>query len=618
MPRRGACALPAGARTGCACDYARHPARAGSASSTIATCCRACRPWPRRTGSFLPVGRRLVSAAGRRCSPTGSTLSVPGDQRALVPGPAAVRGDVPGRTGAGRYRARFEFAQPADGIDLMAGPWVVREKIMPRAERRAAAPAHLFLPRPGRHAGPGGRLPATTRARYLERYGEEIGAYPFTEFSVVASPLPTGFGMPTLTYLGAEVLKPALHPRHLARPRGAAQLVGQRRATSTTPSGNWSEGLTTFMADYAYKERRVRRGGARDAAGLAARLRRACRPAATSPLAELPLAHPRRRGGGRLRQGGDAVRDAARCRSARRPSAAGIRAFWAGAALPHRRLERSCRRRSSSASGSCRSDAFFEQWLIGARRRGGDDRAGAMPAARPARASLTTRPCEQSGPAARAAPAASGSESDGPRRDALDRRASAVRRRRSTLPVDAVPRGACVSIPKLRVWRRAGPRRSCRPSSGSGCIAPGAAGGGRRPRAIGAVREAAAGAGRSACSSVPHAEPVRGRAEARAASRDAARRHCMRPSMRRWPAPACRRVPPTPGLRGGAQVWTVMRAEARDAAGRGLGPGRRRPALRSSARCRTTAGRAGWWRRRGGSRRPRGVGRAGHGGAGSA
>ncbi len=43
--------------------------------------------------------------------------------------------------------------------------------------------------------------------RYLELYGEEIGAYPFTEFSVVASPLPTGFGMPTLTYIGAEVLK---------------------------------------------------------------------------------------------------------------------------------------------------------------------------------------------------------------------------------------------------------------------------------------------------------------------------------------------------------------------------------------------------------------------------
>ena len=64
---------------------------------------------------------------------------------------------------------------------------------------------------------------------YIEFYSGWIGEYPFSEFSVVSSPLQTGFGMPAMTYLGIDVLAPAVHPRDIARPRSAAQLVGQRR-----------------------------------------------------------------------------------------------------------------------------------------------------------------------------------------------------------------------------------------------------------------------------------------------------------------------------------------------------------------------------------------------------
>ena len=42
--------------------------------------------------------------------------------------------------------------------------------------------------------------------RYIALYAERIGAYPFSEFSIVSSPLPTGLGMPTMTYLGESVL----------------------------------------------------------------------------------------------------------------------------------------------------------------------------------------------------------------------------------------------------------------------------------------------------------------------------------------------------------------------------------------------------------------------------
>jgi hypothetical protein len=88
---------------------------------------------------------------------------------------------------------------------------------------------------------------------YLDRYESEIGEYPYSEFSVVSSPTPTGFGMPTLTYLGIDVLQlPFIRSTSLGH-----EVLHNWWGNGVYPdyrSGNWSEGLTTFMADYAYKE----------------------------------------------------------------------------------------------------------------------------------------------------------------------------------------------------------------------------------------------------------------------------------------------------------------------------------------------------------------------------
>ena len=195
--------------------------------------------------------------------------------------------------------------------------------------------------------------------RYLERYGDEIGAYPYTEFSVVASPLPTGFGMPTLTYLGADVLRlPFIRATSLGHEVlhnwwGNGVYVDYAQ-------GNWSEGLTTFMADYAYKEREsaeaareMRQGWLRDFAAVPAGSHRSS--------GFVPFAHARRRGRRRIRQVGDAVRHAARRASARTPfgaaSAGSGRASDSGrrhgtTCAPHSSKRRADRCRRSSTSGS--------------------------------------------------------------------------------------------------------------------------------------------------------------------------------------------------------------------------------------------------------------------------
>jgi aminopeptidase N len=229
-------------------------------------------PMASEQGSFLPAGSGWYPAPAA-LFPFRVTVSVPSDQRALVAG-QLLSESLPSDA-AGRYRASFEFAQPADGIDLMVGPWVVRERMLPRANGDPLRLRTYFFRDLDAIDGLADGYLADT-ARYLERYGEEIGPYPFTGFSVVASPLPTGYGMPTLTYLGAAVLKlPFIRATSLGHE--VLHNWWGNGVHVDWDKGNWSEGLTTFMADYAYKEaesadaaRAMRLGWLRDFAALPA------------------------------------------------------------------------------------------------------------------------------------------------------------------------------------------------------------------------------------------------------------------------------------------------------------------------------------------------------------
>ena len=198
-------------------------------------------------GSFLPAASNWYPAPGALFS-YRVKLSLPGEQRGLVAG--RLIDEVLPHDGEKSYAATFQFAQGADGIDLMAGPYAVREKLVPR---RRAAPLRLrtyFYP----------DLDALANdyledsRRYIDLYAEKIGEYPYSEFSIVASPLATGFGMPTLTYLGAQVLRlPFIRATSLGHE--VLHSWWGNGVYVDYAAGNWAEGLTTFMADYAYKER---------------------------------------------------------------------------------------------------------------------------------------------------------------------------------------------------------------------------------------------------------------------------------------------------------------------------------------------------------------------------
>ena len=88
---------------------------------------------------------------------------------------------------------------------------------------------------------------------YLKLYEGLLGKYPFGQFSVVSNFLPTGYGFPTFTLLGQEILRlPFIKDTSLGH-----EVLHNWWGNSVYvdyESGNWCEGLTTYLADHYYKE----------------------------------------------------------------------------------------------------------------------------------------------------------------------------------------------------------------------------------------------------------------------------------------------------------------------------------------------------------------------------
>ena len=168
--------------------------------------------------------------------------------------PAGQKGLAAGRQrraveSAALYTAEYEFAHPAEGVWLMTGPYQVSQRSFTLEDGTPVTVRTWFHPEISGLAD--GYLQDSVR--YLERYSRLIGNYPFGDFSIVSSPLPHGLGIPSLTYLGREVLRlPFIRATSLGH-----EVLHNWWGNGVYPewtSGNWSEGLTTFMADYAFRE----------------------------------------------------------------------------------------------------------------------------------------------------------------------------------------------------------------------------------------------------------------------------------------------------------------------------------------------------------------------------
>lgn len=199
-------------------------------------------------GSFLPAGGAWYplpyDSAGPLLHRYALTVDLPATQRALA------AGDLTQDTlRDGRRSQRFEARQDGEGADLMAGPWQQTTRALRARDGRTLTLVTLFHPELAAEAE--GYLDAAAQA--LTQFEARFGDYPYSRFSIASSPTPTGFGMAGLTYLGIDVLRlPFI--RHTSLPHEIAHNWWGNGVHLAPDSGNWSEGLTTFVADYAQRE----------------------------------------------------------------------------------------------------------------------------------------------------------------------------------------------------------------------------------------------------------------------------------------------------------------------------------------------------------------------------
>ncbi len=88
---------------------------------------------------------------------------------------------------------------------------------------------------------------------YIAFYQKLIGAYPFVKFAVVENALQTGYGMPSFTLLGSRVIRfPFI--LHTSYPHEILHNWWGNGVYIDRKSGNWSEGLTTYLADHLFPD----------------------------------------------------------------------------------------------------------------------------------------------------------------------------------------------------------------------------------------------------------------------------------------------------------------------------------------------------------------------------
>lgn len=153
----------------------------------------------------------------------------------------------------GRVQVRWRESHPQDDIYLIAAPFQFYRQPAGEAE------AQVFLRKPDQALAE--KYLAITRD-YLALYEELIGAYPYAKFALVENFWETGYGMPSFTLLGPRVIRLPFIP-YTSYPHEVLHNWWGNGVYVDYESGNWSEGLTTYLADHLLKEKRGQAAGYR-------------------------------------------------------------------------------------------------------------------------------------------------------------------------------------------------------------------------------------------------------------------------------------------------------------------------------------------------------------------
>jgi aminopeptidase N len=146
----------------------------------------------------------------------------------------------------GRKKASvvWRSPEPQDSLYLVAAQFTEYVKTAGPVD------AMVFLRSPDRNLADQ-YLDATVR--YIEMYDRLIGPYPYRKFALVENFWETGFGMPSFTLLGPRVIRLPF----IINTSYPHEILHNWWGNSVYPDyekGNWSEGITAYLADYLLRE----------------------------------------------------------------------------------------------------------------------------------------------------------------------------------------------------------------------------------------------------------------------------------------------------------------------------------------------------------------------------
>jgi aminopeptidase N len=141
-------------------------------------------------------------------------------------------------------KVRWDSPEPVDEVHLIAF------RFTEYAKTSGNLTAMVFLRTPD-EALANKYLVATVQ--YITMYDKLIGPYPYSKFALVENFWETGFGMPSFTLLGPTVLRLPF----IINTSYPHEILHNWWGNSVYPvyeKGNWSEGITAYLADHLMKE----------------------------------------------------------------------------------------------------------------------------------------------------------------------------------------------------------------------------------------------------------------------------------------------------------------------------------------------------------------------------
>ena len=195
--------------------------------------------------TIMPQGSFLSAASGWHPLPIGANSIF----HVTITGPPGLFGVTAGRlidleSGEASSRTIWQTQRPQSALTLAAGYYQVARGalgetqilVFTSAENALLAPDYLESCR-----------------EYLQLYQKLFGPYPYAKFAVVENFFPTGYGLPGWTLLGSSVIRlPFIRTTSL--PHEIAHAWWGNAIEIDYASGNWGEGLATYVADYYLKE----------------------------------------------------------------------------------------------------------------------------------------------------------------------------------------------------------------------------------------------------------------------------------------------------------------------------------------------------------------------------